>query len=222
MSIIQDTQSASNLFATYGAKNTAKPATDDLQDRFLKLLVTQMKNQDPLNPLDNAQVTSQLAQISTVNGIEKLNATIETMASSFNAGQSLQAANMIGKDVLVPGSMLQVAGGGGIFGVDLAQAADQVKVTIHDASGREIRTINLDAQAAGPSAFAWDGKTADGTQAADGAYSFSVSALRGDQKVDAQSLAFGAVQAVSQSGEGVRLNVGTLGTVGLTDIKQIF
>jgi flagellar basal-body rod modification protein FlgD len=222
MSIIQDTQSASNLFATYGAKNTAKPATDDLQDRFLKLLVTQMKNQDPLNPLDNAQVTSQLAQISTVNGIEKLNATIETMASSFNAGQSLQAANMIGKDVLVPGSMLQVAGGGGIFGVDLAQAADQVKVTIHDASGREIRTINLDAQAAGPLAFAWDGKTADGTQAADGAYSFSVSALRGDQKVDAQSLAFGSVQAVSQSGEGVRLNVGTLGTVGLTDIKQIF
>jgi flagellar basal-body rod modification protein FlgD len=222
MSTIQDTQSASNLFATYGAKNTAKPATDDLQDRFLKLLVTQMKNQDPLNPLDNAQVTSQLAQISTVNGIEKLNATIETMASSFNAGQSLQAANMIGKDVLVPGSVLQVAGGGGIFGVDLAQAADQLKVTIHDASGREIRTMDLDAQSAGPLALAWDGKTADGTQAADGAYSFSVSAMRGDQKVDAQPLAFGSVQAISQGSEGVRLNVGTLGTVGLTDIKQIF
>ena len=222
MSIIQDTQSPSNLFATYGAKNTAKPATDDLQDRFLKLLVTQMKNQDPLNPLDNAQVTSQLAQISTVNGIEKLNATIETMASSFNAGQSLQAANMIGKDVLVPGSVLQVAGGGGIFGVDLAQAADQVKVTIHDASGRAIRTMDLDPQAAGPLALAWDGKTADGAQAADGFYSISVSALRGDQKVDAQPLAFGSVQSVSQGNEGVRLNVGTLGTVGLTDIKQIF
>ena len=222
MSIIQDTQFPSNLFATYGAKNTAKPTTDDLQDRFLKLLVTQMKNQDPLNPLDNAQVTSQLAQISTVNGIEKLNATIETMASSFNAGQSLQAANMIGKDVLVPGSVLQVAGGGGIFGVDLAQAADQVKVTIHDASGRAIRTMDLDPQAAGPLALAWDGKTADGTQAADGAYSISVSALRGDQKIDAQPLAFGSVQSISQGNEGVRLNVGTLGTVGLTDIKQIF
>ncbi len=222
MSIIQDTQSASNLFATYGAKNTAKPAVDDLQDRFLKLLVTQMKNLVPLNPLDNAKVSSQLAQISTVNGIEKLNATIETMASSFNAGQSLQAANMIGKDVLVSGSVLQVAGGGGIFGVDLAQAADQVKVTIHDASGRAIRTMDLDAQAAGPLALAWDGKTTDGTQAADGTYSFSVSALRGDQKVDAQPLAFGSVQSVSQRNEGVRLNVGTLGTVGLTDIKQIF
>ena len=83
MSTIQDATTL-NLFAPYGTKNTAKPAADDLQDRFLKLLVTQMKNQDPLNPLDNAQVTSQLAQISTVNGIEKLNATIEAMASSFN------------------------------------------------------------------------------------------------------------------------------------------
>ena len=79
-----------------------------------------MKNQDPLNPLDNAQVTSQLAQISTVNGIEKLNATIQTMASNINAGQSLQAATMIGKDVLVPGSDLRLTGGGGIFGVELA------------------------------------------------------------------------------------------------------
>ena len=87
-----------------------------LRTGSLKLLVTQMKNQDPLNPLDNAQVTSQLAQISTVNGIEKLNATHQTMASSFTAGQSLQATDMIGKDVLVPGSTLQLAGGSGIFG----------------------------------------------------------------------------------------------------------
>ena len=164
MSTIQDTQSASNLFATYGAKNTAKPAADDPQDRFLKLLVTQMKNQDPLNPLDNAQVTSQLAQISTVNGIEKLNATIQAMASNINAGQSLQAATMIGKDVLVPGSDLRLAGGGGIFGVELAQAADQVKVTIHDASGRAIRVMDLDALPAGPLALAWDGKTTEGSR----------------------------------------------------------
>ena len=105
MSTIQDATTIKSV-CTYGTKNTAKSAADDVQDRFLKLLVTQMKNQDPLNPLDNAQVTTQLAQISTVNGIEKLNATIEAMASSFTSGQSLQAATMIGKDVLVPGSTL--------------------------------------------------------------------------------------------------------------------
>ena len=225
MSTIQDTQaarSASDLFASYGSKSTQRPAGDDLQDRFLKLLVTQMKNQDPLNPLDNAQVTTQLAQISTVNGIEKLNTTIQAMANSFNASQSMQAAGMIGKDVLVPGSTLHLAAGKGLFGFDLAQAADQVKVKIHDASGREVQVLDLGAQAAGPLALAWDGKTLDGAQAADGAYSFSVSAVRGDHQVDAQTLAFGSVQGVSQGNQGVRLNVDPLGMVGLPDVKQIF
>ncbi len=181
-----------------------------------------MKNQDPLNPLDNAQVTSQLAQISTVNGIEKLNATLQTMASSFAAGQTLQATAMIGKDVLVPGSTLQLAGGSGLFGINLAQAADQVKVTISDASGRALQVIDLAAQAAGPLTLAWDGKTSDGTQATDGVYSVSVTALRGDQKVEAQTLASGIVRGVVQGDQGVQLNVDGVGVAGLSDIKQIF
>ncbi|HEX8873582.1 MAG TPA: flagellar hook assembly protein FlgD [Nitrosospira sp.] len=221
MSTIQDIQSAQSANG-YGASNTAKSGADDLQDRFLKLLVTQMKNQDPLNPLDNAQVTSQLAQISTVNGIEKLNTTIQAMASSFAAGQSLQAAGMIGRDVLVPASTLRLAGGGALFGVDLGQAADQVKVSIYDASGSEVRVMDLGAQTAGPLTLAWDGKTSDGAQAADGSYSLSVSAVRGGQKVDAQTLVSATVQGVVQGDQGVRLNVGAPGLVGLADVKQIF
>jgi flagellar basal-body rod modification protein FlgD len=224
MSTIQDTPSApaaTNLFGAQAA-NAAKRPADDPQDRFLKLLVTQMKNQDPLNPLDNAEVTSQLAQISTVNGIEKLNATLQTMASSFTAGQTLQATAMIGKDVLVPGSTLHLAGGSGLFGINLAQAADQVKVTISDASGRALQVIDLAAQAAGPLTLAWDGKTSDGTQATDGVYSVSVTALRGDQKVEAQTLASGIVRGVVQGDQGVQLNVDGVGVAGLSDIKQIF
>ncbi len=222
MTSVQDAGSASNLFASYNAKNSAKPDADDPQDRFLKLLVTQMKNQDPLNPLDNAQVTSQLAQISTVNGIEKLNATMQALASGFTAGQSLQAAAMIGHSVLVPGSTLQLSGTTDVFGIDLAQPADQVKVTIHDASGREMQVMDVGAQAAGPLTLEWDGKTSDGAQAAEGSYTVSVSALRGDQKVEAQTLAFGTVHGVSQGNQGVRLNIGALGSAGLADVKQIF
>ncbi|KIO49102.1 flagellar hook assembly protein FlgD [Nitrosospira sp. NpAV] len=222
MSSIQDTGPASNLFTSYNTKTTAKPAAEDPQDRFLKLLVTQMKNQDPLNPLDNAQVTTQLAQISTVNGIEKLNATLQGMASGITAGQSLQAANMIGHNVLVPGSALQLAGGSGVFGVDLAQPADSVKVTIQDSTGQAVRVMDLGALAAGPLALQWDGMSDNGTPAADGGYTMSISAQRGDQKVDAQTLAFGTVQGVSQGSQGVQLNVGALGTANLADIKQIF
>ena len=224
MSSIQATGSATDLFTTYNTntKSAAQPAADDPQDRFLKLLVTQMKNQDPLNPLDNAQVTSQLAQISTVNGIEKLNATMESMASGFTAGQSLQAANMIGHNVLIPGSALQLAQGGGVFGVDLAQPADQVKVTILDSAGNAVQVMDIGAQAAGSLPLTWDGKTSDGATAPDGNYTVSVSALRGDQQVDAQSLAFGMVQGVTQGSQGVQLNVGTLGSTGLANVKQIF
>jgi flagellar basal-body rod modification protein FlgD len=222
MSSIQETGQASNLFTSYNAKNTAKQAADDPQDRFLKLLVTQMKNQDPLNPLDNAQVTSQLAQISTVNGIEKLNTTLQAMANGFTAGQSLQAAGMIGHNVLVPGSAMQLAGGNGVFGIDLAQPADEVKVTIQDSSGATMQVMNLGAQAAGSLTFGWDGKTADGAQAADGSYTISVEALRGGEKVDAQPLAIGMVQGVSQDSQGARLNVGPLGTAAIADVRQIF
>lgn len=222
MSSIQGTGAASSLFTSYNTKSAAKPAAEDPQDRFLKLLVTQMKNQDPLNPLDNAQVTTQLAQISTVNGIEKLNATLQGMASGVTAGQSLQAASMIGHNVLVPGSALQLAGGSGVFGVDLAQPADNVKVTIHDSAGQAVRVMDLGAQVAGPLTLQWDGMADNGAPAADGSYTMSVSALRGDQKVDAQTLAFGTVQGVFQGNQGVQLNVGSLGTANLADIKQIF
>jgi flagellar basal-body rod modification protein FlgD len=223
MSAITDTQSSqpADPFGAY-APSATKRAIDDPQDRFLKLLVTQMKNQDPLNPLDNAQVTSQLAQISTVNGIEKLNATIQGMVSSFAAGQSLQAAGMIGKEVLVPGATLQLAGGKGLFGINLPEAADQVKVTIHDASGGAVQVIDLGEQAAGPLNLAWDGKTQDGTQVPDGIYTLSVNAMRGDQKVEVQTLTSGTVDGVAQGDQGVKLHVGSQGFVGLADIKQIF
>ena len=224
MSSVQATGSATDLFTTYNTNSStsAQPAADDPQDRFLKLLVTQMKNQDPLNPLDNAQVTSQLAQISTVNGIEKLNSTMESMLGGVTAGQSLQAANMIGHNVLIPGSTTQLGGGSSVFGVDLAQPADQVQVTISDSAGNAVQVMDLGAQAAGSLPLTWDGKTSSGATAPDGNYTVSVSALRGGQPIDAQSLAFGTVQGVTQGSQGVQLNVGSLGSTGLANVKQIY
>jgi len=101
MTTIADVQNAMKSTSASSASTTG--TAQGTEDRFLKLLVTQMKNQDPLNPLDNAQVTSQMAQLSTVTGIEKLNAALTTMSQSFASSQSLQAANMIGHGVLVPG-----------------------------------------------------------------------------------------------------------------------
>jgi flagellar basal-body rod modification protein FlgD len=205
------------------AVKSVKPGTEDPQDRFLKLLVTQMKNQDPLNPLDNAQVTSQLAQISTVSGIDKLNTTLQTMAASFTANQSLQAASMIGRGVLAPGATLALENGAAIGGVELPQTVDRVVVTIKDGSGVVVHSMDLGPQSQGTIAFGWDGIADNGGSAASGNYSFTVSAQQGNNKVDAATLAFGVVNSVTPGapGQSPLLDVGGLGLVGLSAIKQI-
>src|SRR5512139_3712212 len=105
MSTVQDASNVSSLFGP-GAAASSKNSTAETKDRFLSLLVAQMKNQDPLNPLDNAQVTSQMAQLSTVQGIEDMNSKLAALASSLGTNQMAQAANLIGRGVLVPGNSI--------------------------------------------------------------------------------------------------------------------
>lgn len=201
---------------------TAKTAAQETEDRFLKLLVTQMKNQDPLNPLDNAQVTSQMAQLSTVTGIDKLNDTVKALSDSFLAGQSLQAAGLVGHGVMISGNKLELSNGAAYGGVDLGQAVDKLTVKIKDASGAVIHTADLGAQkAAGSIPFQWDGTTDSGAAAPNGSYTFEVDAEQGGKKVDATALAVGQVASVSLGVQGATLNVAGLGPVALSQVKQI-
>src|SRR5512137_2244751 len=124
-------------------------------DRFLKLLVAQMQNQDPLSPMDNAQVTSQMAQINTVSGIEKLNATVQALSGQFMQMQVLQGANLVGRDVIVPGSRLSIIDGVGQGGYQIDAAADSVKVEVLSASGQVLDTLDLGAQGSGMHSFDW-------------------------------------------------------------------
>jgi len=205
-----------------GSNGTAKATSAEGQGRFLKLLTTQLRNQDPLNPMDNAQMTSQLAQISTVDGITRLNATLEKLVGSQQGAETLQAAVLVGRDVLVEGKSLQVAGAGAAGGVELGADADRVEVTIRNANGIPVRTISLGELDAGTHKFAWDGKSTNGTQAVDGKYTISVSATRGSETVKTTALALSTVNSVLRTGSGsVSLDVGSGNLVSLSDIKQI-
>lgn len=194
----------------------------DTQDRFLKLLTTQLKNQDPLNPMDNAELTSQLAQISTVDGIERLNATLQKLLSNNVDGEALQAAALVGRQVMVEGSALTLTSSGAVGGLELSGAADQVVVTIKDANGLTIKTLDLGNLAAGAHNFAWDGKADSGAQAVNGAYSISVAARRGDETVEALPLQLAGVMSVKRSTQGVTLDLGQVGLATMSDIRQIF
>ena len=155
MSTVQDVSSVSSLSSA--GTTTATSTAKETEDRFLTLLVAQMKNQDPLNPLDNAEVTSQMAQLSTVQGIENMNASLEAMAASLGANQMAQAANLIGHGVLVPGNSIGPAEIENVMGFELARPADQVALTIQDASGKAVRTLDLGSRDAGVNVLAWDG-----------------------------------------------------------------
>lgn len=211
-----------DLMATMnGAAKGGATQVEDAQNRFMTLLVAQMRNQDPLNPLDNAQVTSQLAQLSTVSGIDKLNVTLQSLQASYHASQSMQAANMIGHGVLVPGEDMELTDGKAVLGVELEGEADSVKIKILNAAGEPVHVLDLGAQKAGVVPAAWDGALADDEQAEDGSYTIEVDAVRNGEKVGASALSFGIVNSVSTSAQGVKLNVPGLGAVNMNDIREI-
>lgn len=215
--------SAAQVFASGNeATGSVRKGVDESQDRFLKLLVTQMQNQDPLNPLDNAEITSQLAQISTVTGIDKLNDTLKLMVSDLDAMRSLEATSMIGHGVLVEGSSMRLEDNVAIAGIELPQPVDELVISIQDSSGITIRNMALGAQPEGIKTFAWDGVTDSGTAAANGNYSFTVNATQGDKDISAAALALATVNSVSPDEKGAILDVGELGFIGMSDIKQIF
>lgn len=210
------------LDSVNGTKNSAKTSTDGTQDRFLKLLVTQMKNQDPLNPMDNAQVTSQMAQLSTVSGIDKLNTTMESLIGSVQTAQSYQASSMIGHNVLVAGNELSTTGTGGFFGVDLPVGADKLTVNIINAAGATVRTLLLGAQDAGTLPLNWDGYADDGSIAPTGSYKFDVTASVSGQNVAVEALSYAKVMSISNGSGGIKLNLSNLSSVSTSDVKEIF
>lgn len=213
------------LAALNGTSAASKPdAANDLQNSFMTLLVTQLRNQDPLNPMDNSQMTSQLAQINTVSGIQDLNATLKSINGQIDTGQTMQAAALIGKGVLVPGSRVLVGSDGTTtpFGFDLDVPADSVQVAIADGSGKVVRTFDLGAQPGGLQSFSWDGTLADGTQAVSGAYTVAVKATQGGQAVNVTALNYALVTGINTGKNGPLLDLGGLADpVGLADIHQI-
>ena len=196
-----------------GATTTAN--NEAAADRFLKLLVAQMKNQDPLNPMDNAQVTSQMAQINTVNGIEKLNGSVQQLSGQFVQMQALQGAALVGRDVIVQGNVLAIEDGIGVGGFELSSPADQVRLEVLSPSGQVVDTLALGASGAGRHGFNWPAGTAD---AASG-LRFRVVAMNGAATLPSTTLMRDRVNAVSANGSSLTLELAQSGSVAYEQIK---
>lgn len=211
------------LIASLNAAATGgQSAIGEVSDRFLKLLVTQLQNQDPMNPLDNAEMTSQLAQMSTVEGINKLDDSLAMLLQGYRVSQSLQAASLVGHTVLAEGEVLTLAGSVAGGGVELGAAADSVRLNILDGAGQVVRSLDLGAQEAGIVRFGWDGLDDRGQPLADGYYALRVEASRGGQAVAATPLALASVSSVVFENEAMQVELAGLTQVGIGQIKQIY
>jgi flagellar basal-body rod modification protein FlgD len=218
---IQNT--AAQIAAQYAAQSASSSSTTNdaasQQSQFLLMLTTQLQNQDPMNPMDNAAITTQMAQLSTVTGIEQLNTTLQSLTNSM---QTTSAASLIGQGVLVPGSSLSLSSSQAAGGVTLTGPADSVSVTIKDSKGNTVQTLQLGAQkAAGVVPFAWDGTTTTGATAPDGSYTFTAQAVVSGTTSTPTTLSYGTVNAVTPGTSGATVNVGTLGSFALSAIQQV-
>lgn len=227
---VNDRSSATGVSGTTGNSSLTGSNASDLQSSFLTLLVAQLKNQDPTNPMQNNELTTQLAQISTVSGIEKLNTTLGSISGQLDSSQSMQASTLIGHGVMIPGSTI-LAGSSSTdgtsttsttpFGVELQQSADKVAATITDRNGAVVRTIDIGELKAGVHTFTWDGTMTDGSSAPNGSYNVAISASSGSTQLVAQPLQFAMVQGVIRSSNGNTLDLGTYGTTTLDEVRQI-
>jgi flagellar basal-body rod modification protein FlgD len=190
-----------------------------MQDRFLKLLVAQINNQDPLSPMDNAQMTSQMAQINTVSGIQQVNQTLTSMAAQFAAMQVLQGTSMVGHSVLTAGSMLVAdpSTGMAIGAFDLSGAASAVKVDVLAPSGQVLDTVDMGALPQGRQSFQWNAASYQGS----GSPTFRVTATSGNQAVATTSLVGDKVVSVGSVNGAMSIQLLSGRSVGYTDIAAI-
>jgi len=173
-------------------------SAQDQTDRFLKLLVAQLNNQDPMNPMDNAQMTSQIAQINTVSGIQQLNDTINSMSAQYTSMQVMQGASMIGHQVLAEGSTMSVNAGVGTAAVNLDANASSVQVQVLSPGGQVVNQFDLGARTAGTHHFEWDASRYTGA----GTPTFAVVAKQGNTLVGATPLVRDTIASVGTDSAG--------------------
>ncbi|MCK8668257.1 flagellar hook assembly protein FlgD [Pseudomonas azerbaijanoccidens] len=216
------TNKDTDALASAAGSATGKKALG--KDAFLQLLVTQLKNQNPLEPQGNGEFVAQLAQFSSLEGITTLNDTVSGIAGAFGSSQALQASSLVGRSVIAPGDKAVVDTTKGMTGaVVLPQSVAQAEVKITDKDGKVIRTITLADQKAGNASFTWDGKDEAGIVAPAGTYTFAATTTIDDQAVALITNLPATVTSVtlSQTGGELMLNLAGLGSIALSKVQTI-
>ncbi|MBZ5755673.1 flagellar hook assembly protein FlgD [Pseudomonas sp. S5(2021)] len=214
-----------SILAQYQFGESKREVNKDLgKNEFLELLVAQLNNQNPLEPQENGDFIAQLAQFSTVEGVEKLNSSMETILSGYQSSQALQASSLVGRKVIVPTSKA-VVDTSETFKASavLPDSSSNVYVNVYNSSGTAVSRINLGAQQAGNVAFMWDGKDASGNLLPPGTYRFEAQATYAGEAKGLNTLLPANVDSVTlgQNGGELMLNLAGIGSIALSQVQVI-
>ncbi len=220
---VSPVNSNSNNAANLGSAATNSMSSLGIND-FIALMTTQLKYQDPTQPQDSTQFVAQLAQFSSVSGIQQMNTSIGSLMDQLKSSQALSATSLVGHGVLIDASAMPVNAGQAVYGaVSTPKGASNLNVTVTDTSGQVVRHMSVPVQA-GMSNFAWDGNDDSGQPTAGGTYTFTASANVAGQAVAATTLLASKIDSVTidPSTNTLQLNTDSLGTVTMADVKQVF
>ncbi|MCD7100246.1 flagellar hook capping FlgD N-terminal domain-containing protein [Stenotrophomonas sp. MMGLT7] len=215
----------SSLGLTASSTTTSTTSSDALgQADFLKLMTEQLKHQDPLNPMENSEFLGQLAQFSTVQGINSLQSTVEGFATALSSDQVLRGAALVGHEVLVPSAKLALDDADGtVNGVVAATAAGTINFDISDANGQLVKTLSVQADASGEVAFSWDGTDANGQRMAAGTYSVAATQIDASngEKTTLSTYVQAPVESVTVGSDGLYLNLKGLGAAPIDYVLRV-
>lgn len=194
------------------------------KDAFLQLLVTQMQNQNPLDPQDNGEFVAQLAQFSSLESMQSLNSSVSTIANNYQSSQALQASSLVGRSVIAQTDTAVVDPTKGLTGsVALTSSSSNTTVGVYDSKGDLVRSIDLGSQSAGNASFTWDGKDSNGAVAAAGTYTFKAAATVDGTATAMSTYLPATVNSVTMGTNGgeLTLNLAGLGSVALSKVQTI-
>jgi flagellar basal-body rod modification protein FlgD len=193
------------------------------QDDFLTLMITQLKNQDPMKPLDGTAFIAQLAQFGAVSGIQEMQTSMETLAASLRSTQALNGASLVGREILAPTDSITHTEGVSVSGeVEVPEGVSTVEIRITDSAGEVVRQMTVPATD-DIARFTWDGLRDNGAAAGSGDYAIEAIGRIGAESESLNVLMSGRVSSVSidANGAGLTLNTGALGPISMADVRRV-
>ncbi len=223
MSAINPTD-ASDVLSKYKLDQQQTKSGNELgKNEFMELMIAQLKNQNPLEPQDNGEFISQLAQFSSLEEMQGLSRSVDDVASQFRSTQALQASAMVGRTVLAPSSVGILGAEGEISGnVQVPASTSGLRISIENQAGERVRQIDMGSQQAGVTGFSWDGKDGNGNSLPPGPYKVVAEASYPDGPEQLGTMISANVDSVSLGkGGSITLNLAGMGSIALSDVEQI-